>query len=544
MQQAEVRESIMKHNMLMTILKQKILPLVLIFVLAGSGCARTNPPAANEAPAASETTVMQDGTYPVGTFRWSGGSGRVTLSCEQVTITDGQAKASVTFSSPNYEYAKIGETILDGTYTDTSSTFEVPIQLDRDIELIGCTTAMSKPHEITYTIYVSLTKSDTEQTPEPNIPDDTDAIREQVREAISDTSQKEHTPPDISFLTYDHTMELQYAKCFDVYYYNDGFKVLSVIDGSDYLIVPEGAEIPKTWLDHEKPDNMTVLQQPLDRIYTAATSSMSLFDAIKSLDHVKMTGTNENGWDIAAPKKALRDGTMRYAGKYSEPDYEMLVDEACDLAVESTMILHSPSVKEQLNRLGIPVLTDWSSYETDVQGRMEWIRAYGALLNREDAAEQHLQNELDEVGDGYPKTGRSIAYFSINSRNMAVVPRSDDYMAKMLTMGGADDAFSAIDETTSNSASLSISMEEFYQAAVDADVLIYNANIQSDVKTFQDLVAKNELLAGFSAVRSGNVYLLNRRLYQSSDCAIEFVNDVHKILTGNETDLVFLEKLN
>ena len=58
---------------------------------------------------------------------------------------------------------------------------------------------------------------------------------------------------------------------------------------------------------------------------------------------------------------------MLFAGKYDEPDYELLVNQGCDLAVESTMILHSPKVQEMIEMLGIPVFIDRSSYR-----RIRW----------------------------------------------------------------------------------------------------------------------------------------------------------------------------
>lgn len=73
---------------------------------------------------------------------------------------------------------------------------------------------------------------------------------------------------------------------------------------------------------------------------------------------------------------------MQFAGKYSEPDYEMLVDEDCDVAIESTMILHTPKVQEMIENLGIPVFIDRSSYEMHPLGRTEWVKLYGAMMER------------------------------------------------------------------------------------------------------------------------------------------------------------------
>ena len=47
---------------------------------------------------------------------------------------------------------------------------------------------------------------------------------------------------------------------------------------------------------------------------------------------------------------------MIYAGKYNAPDYELILNEGCNLAIESTMIYHCPQVKEQLEKAGCPIL--------------------------------------------------------------------------------------------------------------------------------------------------------------------------------------------
>ena len=83
----------------------------------------------------------------------------------------------------------------------------------------------------------------------------------------------------------------------------------------------------------------------------------------------------------------MENGSILYAGKYSEPDYERIVSEGCGLAIENTMILHSPEVKEKLESFGIPVLVDHSSYEAHPLGRTEWIRLYGVLTGKEKEAE-------------------------------------------------------------------------------------------------------------------------------------------------------------
>ena len=172
--------------------------------------------------------------------------------------------------------------------------------------------------------------------------------------------------PKIDGLEYKKTMKLKYATGFDVYYYKEGYKLLDVHEDRQYLIVPEGKKKPAD-LDKE----IVVLKQPLEHIYLAATSAMALFDAMDGLDSIRMSGAQASDWYIDHAKKAMEDGKILFAGKYSEPDYEMLIDEDCDLAIESTMILHTPKVQEMIEDLDIPVFIDRSSYETHPLGRTE-----------------------------------------------------------------------------------------------------------------------------------------------------------------------------
>ena len=109
------------------------------------------PAAAADGPGAE---TMEDGRYAVAAFSFSGGSGKVTLSCEDVRVKAGQATARILFSSPRYGYVKVDGTQYEGEYTDKTSAFVIPVNLNADTLILGMTTAMSQPHEIEYTLRI------------------------------------------------------------------------------------------------------------------------------------------------------------------------------------------------------------------------------------------------------------------------------------------------------------------------------------------------------------------------------------------------------
>ena len=165
-------------------------------------------------------------------------------------------------------------------------------------------------------------------------------------------------------------------------------------DSGQFLLVPEGKSAPDG-LD----EDIVVLQKPLDNIYLAATSAMSLFSSLDALDDIKFSSLQASGWYVDAAKQAMENGDIVFAGKYSEPDYELLVNSGCNLAIESTMILHTPKVQEMIEQMGIPVFTDRSSYENHPLGRTEWIKVYAEMVDKRDEAKEFFDEQAKIISD-------------------------------------------------------------------------------------------------------------------------------------------------
>ena len=343
-----------------------------------------------------------------------------------------------------------------------------------------------------------------------------------------------------SDLTLESSLELQYADQFAVDYYTGGYALIHIGDGSEYIVVPEGTPVPDGLAD-----TTVVLQQPLDRIYLVATSAMDLFSALDGVGNIRLSGTDEDGWYIEDAKEAMQSGAMLYAGKYNSPDYELIYAEQCDLAVESTMIYHSPEVKEQLERLGVPVLVERSSYESSPLGRMEWLKLYGVLLGREDDAAAIYQQAIDGLQPvmDQENTGKTVAFFYINSNGSANVRKSGDYVAKMIEMAGGQYIFTDLGDDNALS-TMNMQMETFYTGAKDADVIIYNSTIDGELHTINELLTKSPLLADFKAVQTGDVWCTEQNLFQSTMGLGDMILDIHAILTAeNPETLTYLHRL-
>ena len=338
------------------------------------------------------------------------------------------------------------------------------------------------------------------------------------------------------------SLKLSYATQFSVDYYDGGYKMISLADGSRFFIVPEGKELPAVVDKDAVP-----LYQPITNIYLAATAAMCLFDSLDRLDAKRLSGTKEDGWYIPNAREAMRDGRILFAGKYSAPDYELITAEKCPLAVESMMIGHASDIKEQLEQLGIAVLMDQSSNEQHPMGRVEWIKLYGVLLDEEEKAEEVFNEQVSylENVENKERTDKTVAFFYVSSTGKIITRKSGDYVSKMIDLAGGTYVFSDLGDWDSMTSSVTLDPEYFYTEAKDADVIIYNSTTTEKISSIDDLIAKCDLLSDFKAVKNGDVWCTEKNMYQEATSSGEMIRDINEILSGtsDEEEIRFFFRL-
>lgn len=367
------------------------------------------------------------------------------------------------------------------------------------------------------------------------------AARAQETENSEHAQASASEAPALPGITWDHALELSYADQFSVNYYEGGYKLFTIEGDGKFLLVPDGEEAPE-----DLPDDITVLSHTPKSIYLVATSAMDFFCGLDALDHISLSGTNADGWYIDKAKTALEDGSIAFAGKYSAPDYEQILAAGCDLAIESTMIYHKPEVKEKLEELGIPVLVEHSSYESHPLGRTEWVKLYGALLGKEDEAEALFEEQASQLKslENTENTGKTVAFFYINSMGAANVRKAGDYVSKMIDLAGGQYIFKDLGEDEEGQSTMNMGMEDFYAGAKDADYIIYNSTIDGELKSLDELLKKSALLKDFKAVKEGNVWCLTKSMFQETTCLGDVIMDMHQMLTEEDPQgLTYLYRL-
>lgn len=426
---------------------------------------------------------------------------------------------------------------------------------------------------------------------------------------VGESSVHWSAAPEIDGLRFISSEKNDVAEYFRLSVYEDAsgakYQLLETAGGLHrYLIAPADAQVSDRKSDHftaraseansankeKKGDalELTVLQQPLTTTYVAASAVMAPLCDLGAVSQIRFSGLREEGWYVDEARTAMEKGSMLFAGKYSEPDYETLLREGCDLALESTMIYRSPEVIEKLSALGIPVYIDYSSYEPHVLGRLEWIRVYGALFGHEEKAQQwyaserdriraiqkdaetssgeasqsgksteksetktsrNSKNEASSIGSSSGSAGTdttadlrpTVVYFYVNSSGQIQVRQPHDYIPELLELAGA--RYLAPDMSSlggSRKSNVTVSLEDFYSSCRDADYLIYSATLDRPLSSIQELLGKNALFADFKAVKEGHVYTTDKDFYQLSDRMADFAEDVHRMLQDQD-DMHFLK---
>ena len=314
--------------------------------------------------------------------------------------------------------------------------------------------------------------------------------------------------------------------------------MVSVDDGRSYLVLPENLEVPEGL-----PAQITVIKKPLSSIYLAATGVMCHMDSLGVVQTITLSGAQEEDWYIDSAVEAMKNGSLLYGGKYSAPDYEMILEKKVQLAIENTMILHVPKVQESLESLGIPVFIDRSSYEEDPLGRLEWIRVYGLLTDRETEADSYFdqQKSIVEALDSAQFSGKKVAVFAVNSNHQIVTRKSKDYLARMVEQAGGE-YLSPEDDMNSNSSQMTISVEAFFAYAQDADILIYNGTIQEAPTTIEQLIQIDKLFAQLEAVKEGQVWYTDKSLYQLSGKTGTIIQNLNEVICKQEKETSFFRR--
>ena len=366
------------------------------------------------------STTLPDGVYTPDKFSFSGGTGKVNITCPKITVIDGQAYATIVFDSGSYNYVKANGNIYYGDQTATTSTFVIPVELNTNNRILGNTTKMSQAHEIEYYIFPYLA-------------------------AAEGTQSANEDAPVIEGIKYESEEKLEYAEYFRVYNYESGIILIEIdlikdtvfegrtASGEDgeptetgeegetivktaeeltaelyqkdtvkYLIVPEGVKIP-AGLEKE----MVVITLPKKSISVSSEGDYAIAKALGCEKLIKGIGIKESSIEDKDLKDAVKAGDIIFTGAAPELSLRDIVSSEIDLYIAPGTLLPLKEegkkedekdtekvqkelyeMTDSLSMLGIPVIFDCSEREKTDLAKYEWIKLFGTILGKKEEAQK------------------------------------------------------------------------------------------------------------------------------------------------------------
>ena len=220
-------------------------------------------------------TTLKDGVYTPDRFTWSGGTGKVQITCNKVTIQNGQAYATLVFSSDHYQYVKANGNKYYTTKGGGSATAVIPVALNQNNKIIGMTDKMSVAHEIEYTIFIYLAAANGGTSANGTV-------------ASTNSNQKlDEQAPEIIGLEYQSETKLDYAEYFKIYHYDQGIVLLEIDMTKDTARDPEKAEDKKSEADNsdsEKSSKKKVASVTINRSEDAKSADTKKSDTDSKSD--------------------------------------------------------------------------------------------------------------------------------------------------------------------------------------------------------------------------------------------------------------------
>jgi iron complex transport system substrate-binding protein len=343
-------------------------------------------------------------------------------------------------------------------------------------------------------------------------------------------------------------LSVRYAKHFNIEYLQDGVKLVTDYDGRKSLLVPDGVEAPPVEAD-------LLVRTPVKKAFFMSTTHVGILGVLddESLyDSVAAVTIPAEQWVIEPIAEGLRSGRIRYIAQntWGTMDIEAVIRLKPDIIFADTVNPGTGDIFTQFDEAGLnyAVLGEW--LEDSTQGSLEWIRFIAAFYNRDldaDAVFRRQMARLDELVEltaDIPADKRPVVACGSVYGGVVYAQGGDSIAAREYWKAGGR---YFLDEGTGGG-TMRITPEEFFEAARDADILIYNSMIQYTPDK-QALLAESPLFSLFKSFKNDQVYVLSAGYYMnSSKTDIKFEDTVFifqpgLLDQGGERKLTFYEKL-
>ncbi len=323
---------------------------------------------------------------------------------------------------------------------------------------------------------------------------------------------------------------IKYADLLKIDYMDNDVKLITDADGNEKLLVPRDAEIPEGYEDKE------VLRTPIEHAMFGSTTHVGLLSALEDdslYDSIAAVTTELEYWTVPEVIERMESGQITYIAQdhWTAGNMEDITTVNPDVVLISGGDEAAVQLSAQLDEVNIPyiIVSEWM--ETTSEGKLEWMKLFGALYNEDQQATDIFERKLARVAElkeeaaAIPDEDKPVVALGMIYDGIVYTQGGDSPTAKEIEDAGGVYALKDLE----GEGSVQIGMEEFVDKAKDADILIYSSQISytPDKAYVEDL---EPLITEFKAYQNDTMYVYSADYYMCSAAVDEKFEDLVAII--------------
>jgi len=275
---------------------------------------------------------------------------------------------------------------------------------------------------------------------------------------------------------------LEYAKLFDITKNNNEL-ILNVKDASN-----------NTYSYTISKNNL-----PFNNVIIASSTHLAFMDKLGVLDKVTAI-SGEKYMHHPYIIKHLEKGEISDIGF----EHDMSIEKIMDLKPELILAYktaNQPMFWERLKKLNIPVIFIHDYLESHPLAKLEWLKLFGILFNKEDEANRYFKDKkeiYDSLKGLIKNNNQPLVMTNMLWNDTWYLPGGNSYMAQLIKDAGGQYILAENKDIRSQP----FSFEKIVTIAKDADIWLHVNRINS----MTELNSMNKRYSFFKAFKTGQVY--------------------------------------
>ncbi len=298
---------------------------------------------------------------------------------------------------------------------------------------------------------------------------------------------------------------ITHAKGFDIKAY-DGYSKLLITapypdakEQFEYILLPKGNDVPTGV------QGSSIIRTPIEKIVVTSTTHIPMLELLN--EESSIVGFPNTTYISSEKTRALIEkGTIKELGKEETINTEILLDINPELVVGFSMSSNN-KMFSTIEKAGIQVLLNGDWLEETPLGRVEWIKFFAALYNKETLADSiftSIERDYEKaVMLAKGASNRPSVLSGVQFKDVWNLPAGESFVAQFLKDANTNYLWS----DSKGKGSLSLSFESVFDKGQNAKLWIAPGHYSS----YDQLQKMNQHYSKFDAFKTKNIYSFNSK---------------------------------